>query len=70
LYCAIRGPTCKLSKLREVILAAVAVVAMVGITYPPPPPSGGVFPDLDKKRRVAGKEKDLGSALLLILVVQ
>ena len=50
LYCAISGPTRKLSKLPEVTLAAVVVVAAVGAVDPPPPPSGGFSPDLDQKR--------------------
>ena len=50
LDCAISGPTRKLSDQSEVILAAVGVIATVGVVDPPPPPSGGVFPDLDQKR--------------------
>jgi hypothetical protein len=50
LYCAISGPTRKLSDLSEVILAAVVVGAAVGVIDPPLPPSGGFFPDLDQKR--------------------
>ncbi len=44
LYCAISGPTHKLSELPEVTLAAVVEVAAVGVVDPPPPPSGGFFP--------------------------
>jgi hypothetical protein len=33
-----------------VILATVVVGATVGVIDPPLPPSGGFFPDLDKKR--------------------
>jgi hypothetical protein len=50
LYCAISSPTCELSELAEVALAAVVVVATVRVVNPPPPPSGGFFPDLDQKR--------------------
>jgi len=50
LYCAISGPTRKLSELSDVTLAAVVVIAAVGVVDPPPPPSGGFFPDLDQKR--------------------
>jgi len=50
LYCAISGPTRKLSDLSEVILAVVVVGAAVGVIDPPLPPSRGFFPDLDQKR--------------------
>ncbi len=50
LYCAISGPTRKLSDLSEVILAVVVVGAAVGVIDPKLPPSGGFFPDLDQKR--------------------
>ena len=50
LYCAISGPTREPSELPDVTLAAVGVIAAVGIVDPPLPPSGGFFPDLDQKR--------------------
>jgi hypothetical protein len=50
LNCAISGPTRKLSKLPEESLAAVVVVAAVGVIAPPLPPAGGFFYDLDQKR--------------------
>ena len=45
LYCAISGPTRELSELPDVVLAAVVVIAAVGVIDPPLPPSGGFFPD-------------------------
>ncbi len=44
------GPTREPSELPDVTLAAVGVIAAVGIVDPPLPPSGGFFPDLDQKR--------------------
>ncbi len=66
LYCAISGPTRELSELPDVVLAAVVIIAAVGVIDPPPPPSGGFCPDLDQKRCVAGREKDLESATHLL----
>ncbi len=43
------GPTRKLSKLRETMLALVVEIAVVGVMDPPPPPSGEFLPDLDQK---------------------
>ncbi len=50
LYFAISGPIRELSELPEVTLAAGVVGADVGVIDPPPPLSGGFFPDLDQKR--------------------
>ncbi len=50
LVLVISGPTRELSDLSKVILAAVVVIAAVGVIYPPLPPSGGFLPDIDHKR--------------------
>ena len=59
LYYAISGPKRNLSELPDVTLAAVVVIATVGVIDPPLPPSGGFFPYVDQKRRGAGRENGL-----------